>query len=364
MIPVVDDAGRLLGVVSEAAVRRALGSANRAEVIQRDVMALLETSPSVLPETARIADAVQMLTQGPSGMILVVDERSHLLGGVFWHDVFDTARRPVTFQSIGGMATPFGIHLAAGNVQAGVRSWGLVGSGVCLGLMLAAAYLLVGAVCWMVDYHLGTDYLHLWSRLDPPSQTVGALVWLGVQGLAAVVFLAVLWMSPLTRYHGAEHQVVHALERGEPLTPAVVARMPRVHPRCGTNVLAAVALFGAVVGLVTALSPWSSGTILGSVLGAVITLRVWRRLGDWLQAHVTTREPNDHQRVHAIEVAQELQEQYSVAANCAPSKLARVWASGVPQVGVGVFIGVAVPVLILSAFMSLLLPDLGGLRLW
>jgi uncharacterized protein YqhQ len=36
--------------------------------------------------------------------------------------------------------------------------------------------------------------------------------------------------------------VVHAIERGEPLLAESVRAMPRVHPRCGTNIVAAAFL--------------------------------------------------------------------------------------------------------------------------
>jgi uncharacterized protein YqhQ len=38
-------------------------------------------------------------------------------------------------------------------------------------------------------------------------------------------------------YHGAEHKAIHALENGAPLTPEVVQRFSRFHPRCGTSFL-------------------------------------------------------------------------------------------------------------------------------
>jgi len=65
--------------------------------------------------------------------------------------------------------------------------------------------------------------------------------------LRLVIFLAYLMlisrMAEIRRvfmYHGAEHMTVHAQERGEPLSPAVVRKYPTAHPRCGTAFLLVV----------------------------------------------------------------------------------------------------------------------------
>ncbi len=72
------------------------------------------------------------------------------------------------------------------------------------------------------------------------------------------LFLAYVWgigLLPDIRrvyaYHGAEHQAIFTFEAGEPLTPAMAARHPACHPRCGTAfiflVLAMSILFFAAV---------------------------------------------------------------------------------------------------------------------
>jgi uncharacterized protein YqhQ len=48
-------------------------------------------------------------------------------------------------------------------------------------------------------------------------------------------------------YHGAEHKTINAYEAGAELTPAVVARYPIEHPRCGTAFLLTVALVSVFV---------------------------------------------------------------------------------------------------------------------
>jgi uncharacterized protein YqhQ len=54
--------------------------------------------------------------------------------------------------------------------------------------------------------------------------------------------------------------VVHAIERGEPLVLEVVRRMPRVHPRCGTNLVAGIALFLGLANFLQGMVPEISET--------------------------------------------------------------------------------------------------------
>ena len=72
------------------------------------------------------------------------------------------------------------------------------------------------------------------------------------------LFIAYVWAIGLLpdirrvyAYHGAEHQAIFTFEAGEPLTPAMAARHPACHPRCGTAfiflVLALSILFFAAV---------------------------------------------------------------------------------------------------------------------
>ncbi|MER3495923.1 MAG: hypothetical protein C4320_03425, partial [Armatimonadota bacterium] len=57
------------------------------------------------------------------------------------------------------------------------------------------------------------------------------------------MFVILFRLLPLAGTHAAEHMAVNALERGEPLDPEVVARMPRTHIRCGTNLAVGAGLF-------------------------------------------------------------------------------------------------------------------------
>src|SRR5690606_35007100 len=105
-----------------------------------------------------------------------------------------------------------------------------------------------------------------------------------------LVFLAGLRFAPLAGIHAAEHKVVHAIERGEELIPSVVKRMPRVHPRCGTNLAVGAMVFLGIMS-------WEAiGEVELRLLAALlVTVIVWRPLGTLMQYYVTTREPNEKQ---------------------------------------------------------------------
>jgi len=118
-------------------------------------------------------------------------------------------------------------------------------------------------------------------------------------------------------YHGAEHKVINAYEAGLPLTVESVRQCSRIHPRCGTSFLLAVALIGFLIFLsVSGLPVWQrilARIILIPLVAAVAYEvqqlaanhyhRPWVR---WLLAptlaaqYLTTREPNDDMIATAI----------------------------------------------------------------
>jgi len=118
-------------------------------------------------------------------------------------------------------------------------------------------------------------------------------------------------------YHGAEHKVVHAWERGADLRPESVRAFPRLHPRCGTSFVlfvmaVAVVVFSAVPPAWTlAEKALARLLLLPAVAGIsyeVLRLSARRSASPWFRAvaapglwfqRLTTREPDPSQ----IEVA-------------------------------------------------------------
>ena len=157
-----------------------------------------------------------------------------------------------------------------------------------------------------------------------PLARAGARPWVLnlVEGLVRVLVLLgyvagisrVREIRRVLEYHGAEHKVIWAHERGEPLTVERARSQPRVHPRCGTAfLLVAVAVsilcfaFLGWPGLLwrvasrLALLPLVAGVAYEAIRFSSRPGPVARALaapGLWLQGF-TTREPDDSQ----IEVA-------------------------------------------------------------
>jgi uncharacterized protein YqhQ len=95
------------------------------------------------------------------------------------------------------------------------------------------------------------------------------LVSSAIGALANLLLLCALMLNPkvrtLLRYHGAEHQCVHAAEKNIEITPDSVRDLPLIHPRCGTGVFALYLLGSTTVG---ALMPPLS-TLESTVVGLI-----------------------------------------------------------------------------------------------
>jgi uncharacterized protein YqhQ len=105
--------------------------------------------------------------------------------------------------------------------------------------------------------------------------------------------------------------------------------MPRVHPRCGTNLAVGATLF---LGLAT--SRWADESTR-LLVAAVVTLFFWQRLGAMLQYFVTTKRPTEWQLQMGIRAGRELLEEYKYARTWSPSVWQRIWHSGMVHVMVG-----------------------------
>jgi uncharacterized protein YqhQ len=143
--------------------------------------------------------------------------------------------------------------------------------------------------------------LGLWlGRLDVPQWGTALLTllpWVAVLGVMRLATAPSLW-----RFHGAEHKAVAAHERSIDLddTDAVLA-CPRVHNRCGTNLVFLLAVLSlAMVAVPTAIQLPLFLVALGVTVELVSLAARWPRFlasrallsgGRMLQRVVTTAEP-------------------------------------------------------------------------
>jgi uncharacterized protein YqhQ len=154
----------------------------------------------------------------------------------------------------------------------------------------------VGGIAWMLD------------RL--PVHGFASSVLHALPILGALVAMRFVAPSTVWRYHGAEHKAVAAHEAGIALDDlGGVLACPRVHPRCGTNLVVLVAAIGIVLQRQPALIQ-----VVGFFLGVAVAAEVLTLAGRWprspisrvllwggrlLQAHVTTQEPAPSEQVVA-----------------------------------------------------------------
>jgi len=127
-------------------------------------------------------------------------------------------------------------------------------------------------------------------------------------------------------YHGAEHMVVWAFERGGRVDLSSARACSRFHPRCGTSFLLVVLMIAMLVYMFLPFHSFAgrfAGRLLLLPLIAGVSYefirfaaksrgRLWRwaaQPGLWLQ-RITTREPNDSQletAIQALEAAMALE---------------------------------------------------------
>jgi hypothetical protein len=240
------------------------------------------------------------------------DDTGRVFGTIRLVDLLLPPHAPTALPLVGGMATPLGVYLTTGGVSGGAPTLGLVLTGMSMGGLLLASNLAVGyAMPWLI-------------------RTAGG--WAGGFAEAATIALFVLGLrlSPLARIHGAEHMVVHAIEQEVPLTLSTVRRMPRVHPRCGTNFAVAFSLFLAIL-----TTPWIQSLEIRLLAAVLISSTGMRRIGGFVQQWITTAPPKDRHLAQAIESAEALRTRYRLRRRAEPSPLVRIWNMGILQVIVG-----------------------------
>jgi len=279
---VVQD-GKYFGLVSEANVLRELASGRERS------SGILASQIPALPMSASGAEALRWLEQEKGEAVAVVDALGHPVGLVTPSSLIADSRSDARPRMVGGMATPFGVYLTNGAVSGGVGGLALVATG----MLLFTLFVVATAISIGVGMRLQGSQLPEWLQ----NLLIGSS--------SAIVFLAALRFMPLSGYHAAEHMTVHAIERGEELEKAIVRRMPRVHPRCGTNLAVGATLF-----LSLATMNWIPNQELKLLAAALVSLSLWRPVGSILQQYVTTKPPNEAQLDAGVRAGKQLLERY------------------------------------------------------
>ncbi len=268
-----------------------------------------------IPSVFSLENALSTFDRYERDALPVLDEVGGYRGVVSRADVIAALAGSIRPPMVGGMATPLGVYLSNGVLSGGAPPLGLFLSGLTLAACYAGATLVLTILLYLLNPSWGAAASS--GQLGIILDGSGGLNS-GAFLLHSLLFLLSFRVIPLSGVHAAEHQTVHALERGLPLETEIVAQMPRAHPRCGTNLIALVGL--VTIGLVhlPSLSPdWI-------LLVLIVTFFAWRSLGTLIQENFTTRRATKKQLESGIKAAKELMAKYQAqpfAQNVSPFRI-------------------------------------------
>jgi len=325
---IVADGLRIVGTLGEADVASFVSSFDNVEAaLQSPIAPLVQERFVTIESGATLRKAAEVLGADDFDVVPVVDPDGSFRGVVHRRDVVGRLTRTLRPSAVAGMATPLGVYLTTGTHSGGAGNAGLVLTGSMLMLMIATASLAVEMLDRWLSKAAGLKtsfFLSMPAFVPSLGMDFGLLF---AAGLTALLLLMMLRFTPISGYHAAEHMTVHAIESGEPLTREVVRRMPRVHPRCGTNLLAAAGVFIIITNKVN--------SQLSVLLAMIVVMIGWRMVGGWLQYFVTTRSPSEKQIESGLAAGRELLDRYLGDPGRQYYGLRRVWRMGFIQTACG-----------------------------
>lgn len=321
--------GSIFGTISERSITAHLAAAdNPNDVLDTPIESLVEPGVTLLDIRVSPREAASAFAASGEDVLPVTDERGAFRGVLHRRDLLAYLSKNLRPPLVAGMATPLGVYLTNGVVSGGAGNTGLFLTGVSLSLMIILSGVIVDLLQQLFSITTGIN-VSVFLASPPLTSTpnVYDIAFYITTVLTVVVFFVLMRISPLSGYHAAEHMTVHAIESGEVLTYETVRRMPRVHPRCGTNLLAAAGVF---VILTNKLS-----SSVGVLLALLVVVIGWRTVGGWLQYFVTTKDPSPRQIESGIAAGRQLLERYQEEPNRTPKPLERIWNIGLLQTAAG-----------------------------
>ncbi|MCJ7752281.1 MAG: DUF1385 domain-containing protein, partial [Armatimonadetes bacterium] len=298
-IPVTQGA-HIAGVVSENDILGlAAGGADPQYVLRETPLSQVMRPISVAAyEQQTLESLARALRDHPAPAVPVFAANGRYLGLLLPRDILAALAGEPIVPPIAGLATPLGIYLTTGALRAGASDLGIAATGAFLMAMNLAAGAVIYGLARLADHFIPVPE----QVAADPGAAAAIIALVLFYGLQIFVFLLLLRLSPLAGIHASEHMVVRAVEEGEDLALEKVRRMPRVHPRCGTNIMALLILLVIAQQLMSSLGSAldESSRVFALFLVVMIVLLTWRRLGGGLQRWVTTRPPSDRQIAQAI----------------------------------------------------------------
>lgn len=310
LIPVVQNDGLIGAVTEQGLAERIADAADMSEALD----GVVDRTVTVVGPYMSGAEALRTMSLTNSQALIVAEDTGRVVGIVTPSDLAPRRLMQPIPLSVGGMATPFGVHLTTGTVHAGASHLAIITTGMTMAVVMVFAAVSSGLVSdWLMLSSWGGRFAPFTDRL-----------------LVFAIFAAAFRLLPLSGIHGAEHKVVHAIERGEELVLEIVERMPRVHPRCGTNYAAGALLFFGI-----GTSSFIADDEVRLLVAVLATLFTWRWLGSFVQMWFTTKEPSRKQLEGAIRSGRALLDVYVHSRSSHPTLPQRIYNSGILHVLLG-----------------------------
>lgn len=317
----VQDWGQIVGLVCARELADWIAAAGPDVARAARVRNVTRPAPAPIPDHTSISEALCQLRTDDGPAMPVVDPLGRYVGMVSRGELLSASMGALRPPLVGGMATPFGVYLTDGTRRAGVGDGALISTGVFLGLIQVLGSWLgyrAAVTAMALLQRAAPEWSHSLTGAMPPVMPPPLLY----AALSLVMFAALFRWSWVTGYHAAEHQVVHAIEQGDDLRPEVVRQKPRVHPRCGTNLMAAFGVF-------MILERWAGSL---AFIGALVS---WRFFGSLLQLYITTRPARGWELESGLFAGRQLLERYQSGIGVHASGWRRVWNMGLVQVALG-----------------------------
>ena len=318
-----------IGIINESAIAGFLAQAQNLEKdLNTPITDLVIWNIAFLSADTPLQEAARALHETNFDALPVVSEQGHPIGLIFRNDLVAYLTKSIRPPSVAGMATPLGVYLTTGSHSAGAGNLGLFLTGVVLASFITISKLTVNlldeTVNVLTNRHLEQ---YLTTHFIPGFGSAYGIYLIFVALVTALITLSLLRWSPLSGFHAAEHMTVHAMEIGEELTTELVALQPRVHPRCGTNILAAASVFIILTSIAG-----SDTAVLFALLAVFLG---WRKIGGMMQHFITTKNPDPDQLDNGVEAGKELISKFMARPNYQSEGFARVMNMGFIQTASG-----------------------------
>jgi len=321
-IPVIDINGLITGIVSEYDLAKVLPewsleeNSYRHKILVKDIMTKEVWSE---PENTNVEDILSGVHKTHIRVIPIVDNAGRYTGkSITRTTLIAFLTRMVKPRSIGGLATPLGVYMTDGLHQAGPGNLGLILTGMCFGVFAVIIEL----------------FMNLFSSIIPGNFNFSTLIIIVQMSL----FILFIKITPFSKIHAAEHQTIHAIEKGLPLTIETVRMQPRPHKRCGTNLMVLVTGVLLVILSVSDVAILKDPVIrfIYTVIAFLFIFKYWRKIGMWLQEHLTTSEATDSQIENGIKVGEDLIKRHKEDISPKqPDLFSKLWNMGLVQIIAG-----------------------------